>query len=126
MGTPEEMLRTHTLTSQYLNGEMKIEVPAVRRKGNGHVLRLTGATGNNLKGVDVDFPLGTLICVTGVSGSGKSSLINDTLQPILSNDAIMGSDLYEVGLAELVEENFARLIAGPGAVRRQLHALVSQ
>ena len=71
MGTPEEMLRTHTLTSQYLNGEMKIEVPAVRRKGNGHVLRLTGATGNNLKGVDVDFPLGTLICVTGVSGSGK-------------------------------------------------------
>lgn len=84
MGTPEEMLRTHTLTSQYLNGEMKIEVPAVRRKGNGHILRLTGATGNNLKGVDVDFPLGTLICVTGVSGSGKSSLINDTLQPILS------------------------------------------
>ena len=84
MGTPEEMLRTHTLTSQYLNGEMKIEVPAVRRKGSGNVLRLVGATGNNLKGVDVDFPLGTLICVTGVSGSGKSSLINDTLQPILS------------------------------------------
>ena len=84
MGTPEEMLRTHTLTSQYLNGEMKIEVPATRRKGNGQVIRLKGATGNNLKGVDVDFPLGTLICVTGVSGSGKSSLINDTLQPILS------------------------------------------
>ena len=84
MGTPQEMLRTHTLTSQYLNGEMKIEVPAVRRKGNGNKLTIKGATGNNLKGVDVDFPLGTLICVTGVSGSGKSSLINDTLQPILS------------------------------------------
>ena len=84
MGTPDEMLRTHTLTSQYLNGEMKIEVPAERRKGNGNVLRLVGASGNNLKGVDVNFPLGTLICVTGVSGSGKSSLINDTLQPILS------------------------------------------
>ena len=84
MGTPEEMLRTHTLTSQYLNGEMRIEVPSERRKGNGNKLSIKGATGNNLKGVDVDFPLGTLICVTGVSGSGKSSLINDTLQPILS------------------------------------------
>ena len=84
MGTPEAMLRTHTLTSQYLNGEMRIEVPSERRKGNGNKLSIKGATGNNLKGVDVDFPLGTLICVTGVSGSGKSSLINDTLQPILS------------------------------------------
>jgi excinuclease ABC subunit A len=84
MGTPDEMLRTHTLTSQYLNGEMKIEIPATRRKGNGYQLSIKGAKGNNLKDVDVDFPLGTLICVTGVSGSGKSSLINDTLQPILS------------------------------------------
>ena len=84
MGTPQEMLATHTLTSQYLNGEAKIEVPAERRKGNGYKLSIKGANGNNLKGVDVDFPLGTLICVTGVSGSGKSSLINDTLQPILS------------------------------------------
>ena len=83
-GTPQEMLKQHTITSQYLSGEMKIEVPAKRREGNGKCIRLHGASGNNLKHVDVEFPLGKLIVVTGVSGSGKSTLINETLQPILS------------------------------------------
>ncbi|SCM59514.1 UvrABC system protein A {ECO:0000255/HAMAP-Rule:MF_00205} [Petrimonas mucosa] len=83
-GTPEEMLRKNTLTSNYLNGKIAITIPQVRRKGSGKKLVLEGATGNNLKGVTVAFPLGTLICVTGVSGSGKSTLINETLQPILS------------------------------------------
>ncbi len=73
-----------SLTRQYLCGQRAIEIPATRRKGNGKVLALKGARGNNLKNVSVDFPLGTFICITGVSGSGKSTLINDTLQPILS------------------------------------------
>ena len=83
-GTPQQMLTTHTLTSEYLNGERKIAVPATRRTGNGKSIVLKGCTGNNLKNVDAEFPLGKLIVVTGVSGSGKSTLINETLQPILS------------------------------------------
>jgi excinuclease ABC subunit A len=83
-GTPEEVLKAGTLTSKYLSGEAKIAVPEKRREGNGKVLSLKGCTGNNLKNVSVDFPLGKMICITGVSGSGKSSLINSTLQPILS------------------------------------------
>ena len=83
-GTPEQMLKCDTMTSRFLNGEERIEVPGKRREGNGKSIRIFGARGNNLKGVDVEFPLGKLICVTGVSGGGKSSLVNDTLQPILA------------------------------------------
>lgn len=83
-GIPEEVLKANTLTSQYLTGQKEIEIPAFRRAGNGKSLILKGASGNNLKSVDVEFPLGKFICVTGVSGSGKSTLINETLLPILS------------------------------------------
>lgn len=83
-GTPAEMLKADTMTSDYLNERKMIEVPKKRRKGNGHFIELKGATGNNLKSVDIKIPLGTLTCVTGVSGSGKSSLLNGTLLPILS------------------------------------------
>ena len=83
-GTPKDMLKTDTLTSRFLNGKEKIEVPDHRRKGNGKTLRIVGAKGNNLKDVSVEIPLGMLVCVTGVSGSGKSTLINETLQPYLS------------------------------------------
>ena len=83
-GKLADMLKTHTLTAQYLNGERAIELPKERREGNGKTIQLTGCKGNNLKDVNVTFPLGELIVVTGVSGSGKSTLINETLQPILS------------------------------------------
>lgn len=83
-GTPAEMLKADTMTSDYLNERKMIEIPKKRKKGNGHSIELKGATGNNLKSVDIKIPLGTLTCVTGVSGSGKSSLLNGTLLPILS------------------------------------------
>lgn len=83
-GTPKQLLNEHTTTAKYLNGELKIEVPKQRRKGNGNFIKLSGATGNNLKNVSISLPLGTLIGITGVSGSGKSTLINETLYPILN------------------------------------------
>ncbi|MDK2771531.1 MAG: excinuclease ABC subunit UvrA [Flavobacterium sp.] len=83
-GTPKELLKENTITAQFMSGKMQIEVPKKRREGNGKILKLSGASGNNLKNVSVEFPLGKLICVTGVSGSGKSTLINETLYPILN------------------------------------------
>ena len=83
-GTPKQMLKENTITSQYLNGKLNIDIPEKRRKGNGKTIKLYGASGNNLKNVNAEFPLGKLIVITGVSGSGKSTLINETLQPILS------------------------------------------
>lgn len=89
-GTPAELLAGDTMTAMYLNGQMKIEIPKKRREGNGKFLKLSGATGNNLKNVTVELPLGKLICVTGVSGSGKSTLINETLYPILNEHFFNG------------------------------------
>lgn len=83
-GTPAKMLESNTLTASYLNGKKEIEVPKTRRKGNGKYLEIRGANGHNLKNVNLKLPLGMFVCVTGVSGSGKSSLINGTLQPMLS------------------------------------------
>ena len=84
IGTPDKIKQANTITAQYLRGEREINIPAKRRLGNGKYIKLKGASGNNLKHIDIDFPLGLMICVTGVSGSGKSSLINETLYPILS------------------------------------------
>jgi len=83
-GSPQSILKGHTLTAEYLNKSKEISIPVKRRDGNGNILLLKGASGNNLKGVDIAFPLGKFICITGVSGSGKSTLINETLHPIIS------------------------------------------
>ena len=84
-GTPIALLQGDTLTARYLNHQTKIKVPEVRRPGNGKLLSIKGARGNNLRNINIDFPLGTFICMTGVSGSGKSTLINETLYPILNH-----------------------------------------
>ena len=89
-GTPTEVLMENTLTSKYLNGNLQIEIPKKRRKGNGKKIRLKGCRGNNLKDVHIDIPLGVMIGVTGVSGSGKSTLINETLYPILNRHIYKG------------------------------------
>ena len=99
-GSYEEILKANTLTADYLKGRKKIEVPAVRRPGNGKFLTLIGAKGNNLKNITVQFPLGTLICITGVSGSGKSTLINETLYPIL-NQYVYRSEKKPLEYAEI-------------------------
>jgi len=90
-GKPDKLKDENSLTAQYLHGVKQIEVPKQRRIGNGKLLRLMGASGHNLKSVDISFPLGKFICVTGVSGSGKSSLINQTLYPIMNNHFYRGS-----------------------------------
>ena len=89
-GTFEELKKQKTLTADYITGRRKIEVPKTRRAGNGKTIKLSGASGNNLKNVSVEFPLGKMICVTGVSGSGKSTLINGTLYPILNSHIYRG------------------------------------
>ena len=89
-GTPNEILNQPTLTAQYLTGELQIEIPIERRKGNGKSIILSGCKGNNLKNIEVEFPLGLMIGVTGVSGSGKSTLINETLYPILNEHIYNG------------------------------------
>jgi excinuclease ABC subunit A len=92
-GTPEQVLKSNSVTARYLNNKDRIEIPEVRRKGNGKKLTLKGATGNNLKNVSVTIPLGTFTCITGVSGSGKSTLINETLYPILSRHSFPASKM---------------------------------
>lgn len=99
-GSPAHILGSDTLTAKYLDGRLKIAAPHQRREGNGRTLTITGATGNNLKGVTMSLPLGTFICVTGVSGSGKSSLINHTLHPVLAH-ALHGAGIKPLPYADI-------------------------
>lgn len=92
VGTPAEVEQSDSLTADYLTGRRSIPMPERLREGNGEVITLRGATGNNLKNVTVSFPLGKFICVTGVSGSGKSSIVNETLRPILSRELYRSLD----------------------------------
>lgn len=91
-GTIDDIMRSNTITADYLCGRRKIEIPEHLRPGSGHSIVIRGARGNNLKGIDVEFPLGKFICVSGVSGSGKSTLINETLRPILSRQLYRSLD----------------------------------
>lgn len=106
-GTPQEMINTHTLTSDYLNGNRAILIPTERRCGNGKYLEIIGATGHNLKSVNLKLPLGCFICITGVSGSGKSSIINSTLQPILSQHLYRSLRFPHCHIRKLRESNIS-------------------
>ena len=95
-GTYAQMLQSNSLTAQYLNGEKQIQVPIKPRSGNGKLLELYGAQGNNLKNVSIKIKLGTFTCITGVSGSGKSTLINQTLVPILFEKIYNGAEYFTI------------------------------
>ena len=109
-GTYDDIISEDTITADYLTGRREIETPAQRRKGNGKSVKVVGATGNNLKNIDVDFPLGMMICVTGVSGSGKSSLVNETLRKALSKELYRAMDPPLPHKAIIGTENIDKMV----------------